>query len=85
VPSNFPDEVWNRLKAWAKNQAHGGCLPERDECLAVVERIAREITGRAGALRPDVVLFYASETADMAAKFRMELLAAAGDGEAQAR
>jgi prephenate dehydrogenase len=70
---NFPDEVWSRLKAWAKIQASGPVSPTSDECVACVERIATEITGQTNSLRRDVVTFYAAETAEMIARFREQL------------
>jgi hypothetical protein len=75
---NFPDEVWSRLKAWAKVQAEAYVSPTIDECVACVERIATEITGRNDSLRSDVVSFYATETAEMVARFRREI---PSDGE----
>lgn len=79
INGNFPDEVWGRLKAWAKVQAHGSGCPTIDECASYVEHIAKEITGCAGSLPGDVVRFYAAETAEMIAVLRERFRAAAED------
>jgi hypothetical protein len=70
IRGNFPDEVWGRLKAWAKVQAQGSSSPTVDECAAYVEHTAKEITGRPNALPLEVVRFYAAETAQMIASIR---------------
>ncbi len=67
---NLPDEIWSRLKEWAKTQAAAQISPTNDECVAQVLQIAAEITGRPDTLRSDVVAFYANETAEMISKFR---------------
>lgn len=72
IHDNFPDEVWARLKAWAKVVARGSEVPSTDDCALHVERLAREITGIPNALRAEVVQFYASETAEMIARYRAE-------------
>lgn len=72
---NFPDAVWAELKLWARNQATKTEIPAITECVAQVERVARTLTGVPNALRPDVVAFYAAETADMIARFRATTLA----------
>jgi hypothetical protein len=84
VRGNFPDEVWGRLKAWAKVQAQGCCSPTVDECAAYVEHTAKEITGRPNALPIDVVRFYAAETAEMIASIREAAGAIAANMEAGA-
>jgi hypothetical protein len=70
---NFPDEVWARLKAWAKAACARPDRPTVEECSDEVERIAAEITGIPNVLRPEVVNFYARETVEMTARFRDEL------------
>lgn len=72
---SFPDEVWCRLKAWAKIQAGGEASPTPDECALYVRTVVKDLTGDAGALRPDVVCFYAAETSEMVARFRQQFLA----------
>lgn len=72
IPDNFPDQIWVALKAWARSIAQDAVTPGDDACRIEVERIAREITGVPNILRPDVVAFYAVETAEMIAKFRSE-------------
>lgn len=66
----LPDEIWCRLKQWAKIQAQEQASPSNDDCVAQVLCITAEITGRMDGLRRDVVTFYANETAEMIAKFR---------------
>jgi hypothetical protein len=70
---NFPDEVWCRLKAWARKKASDGESPTLSDCAAQVERIASEITGFPNSLRADVVNFYAAETAEMILRFREDV------------
>lgn len=70
IRGNFPDEVWGRLKAWAKVQAQGAVSPTIDECAAYVEHTAKEITGRPNVLPLDVIRFYAAETVQMIASIR---------------
>lgn len=67
---NLPDQIWGRLKEWAKVQARTETSPTHDECVAQVQRIIRVITGRTDSVRHDVVTFYANETAEMIAGFR---------------
>jgi hypothetical protein len=67
---NVPDEIWNRLKQWAKSQAGEQVSPTIDECVSRVLDVAAEVAGRPDSLRRDVVSFYAAETAEMIAKFR---------------
>jgi len=67
---NLPDEIWSRMKHWAKTQAGAQISPTIDECVAAVLHITAEITGRADSLRRDVVSFYANETAEMILQFR---------------
>ncbi len=67
---NFPDAVWTELKVWAQVQANAPEIATITECINQVERIAKKLTGVVNALRPDVVAFYAAETADMIARFR---------------
>lgn len=80
IPMNFPDQVWARLKAWAKLRAADGDQPSRDECAEEVLRASEHITGQRDTLRAEVVKFYAAETAEMVEKFRAQLL----DGVAHA-
>lgn len=70
IRGNFPDEVWGRLKAWAKVQAQGTGSPSIDECAAYVEHTAKEITGRPNVLPSELIRFYAAETAQMIASIR---------------
>jgi hypothetical protein len=67
---NLPDLIWSRLKEWAKTTAASQTPPTSDECVAIVLRIVAGITGRPESLRPEVVAFYANETAEMVAKCR---------------
>lgn len=69
---NLPDQVWSRLKQWAKTQAGAQLSPTNDECVAQVCRITVDITGRADGLRREVISFYADETVEMIAKFRAQ-------------
>ena len=66
----LPDEIWTRLKTWAKAQAASPLEPSFNECENYVRRVCLEITGAPNALRPDVVAFYASEARELATKFR---------------
>ena len=70
--SNFPDEVWSRLKAWAAVQAQAAQTPSIDECAAYVRFAAQEVAGRRDALPPQVVTFYAAETALMIERLRRD-------------
>jgi len=72
IHTNLPDAVWSGLKTYAQSQAQLQGTATFDECAAHVERIAREITGHANALRPDVVSFYAAETLEMIARYRSQ-------------
>jgi hypothetical protein len=76
IPTNFPDQVWSALKAWAQVQAASRDVPTIEECAAYVKRAAEAISGHPGALRTDVVAFYADETREMIAKYREQFLAA---------
>ena len=67
---NFPDDVWGRLKAWAKIQAQAPAVPSSEECAAYVRFCAEEITGRSDMLPTEVVYFYATETVDMIERLR---------------
>lgn len=67
---NLPDQVWSRLKDWAKKQAAAQISPTHDECVAYVQQAAADITGRSDSLRGDVIIFYAGEVAEMISKFR---------------
>jgi hypothetical protein len=62
------DEIWRRLKDWAKDRAGVEEALSHDDCRAQVVRIIREITGHADLLRADLVAFYASEVAEMVEK-----------------
>jgi len=73
IPTNFPDQVWARLKTWAKVRAAQAGKPSVDECVEEVGRASEDITGRRDTLRAEVVKFYAAETADMVEKFRSHL------------
>jgi hypothetical protein len=72
LTGNLPDEIWSRLKAWAKIQAQAGVSPSVAECAAHVERLSKELTGYADSLRSDVIEFYAAETSEMIARFQTE-------------
>lgn len=74
---NIPEELWGRLKAWAKIKAHVDEPPTLADCAAWVENVCTNITGRAGVLPPDQVAFYAAETVAMIARFREEMRAEA--------
>jgi len=76
--------VWAELKLWARSQANVPEIPTITECVAQVERVAKHLTGVPNALRPDVVAFYAAETADMIARFRATTVLPVTNGEAQA-
>ncbi len=69
VHGDFPDEIWKRLKEWAKAQAHAQLSPTNAECVAQVLLIAADLTGRRDILRGDVVTFYANETAEMVLRY----------------
>jgi hypothetical protein len=70
TPLNFPDEIWTRLKTWAKTQASACAEPSLQECATYVRRICGDIAGDQNALRPDVVAFYAREAQSMIERFR---------------
>lgn len=78
IYDNFPDEVWNRLKAWAKVRAASDGSPTLEECAAYVRSVSKDITGNSEALRPEIVSFYAAETADMVVRFREQFLSEVG-------
>lgn len=67
---NFPDDVWGRLKAWAKIQAQAPAVPTNEECAAYVRFCTEEITGRSDMLPAEVVNFYAAETVEMIERLR---------------
>ena len=67
---NFPDEIWARLKTWAKAQAVSNAAPSIDECEAYVRHVCGEIASNPSVLGPDVVAFYAREAREMIVKFR---------------
>ncbi len=81
IPTNFPDQVWARLKAWAKLRAADGDQPTPEECAEEVLRASAHITGHRDSLRAEVVKFYAAETAEMVEKFRAQLLDGVAHGE----
>lgn len=68
--SNLPDDIWARLKTWAKTQAASSAELSLDECKSYAQLVCRELTGRPNALRPDVVAFYAKEALEMIAVYR---------------
>lgn len=70
--SNFPDEVWSRLKAWAAAQTRADVIPSIEDCAAYVRFAAEEITGRPDSLPPQVVNFYAAEAALMIDRMRRD-------------
>ena len=70
---NFPEDVWGRLKAWAKIVSVAPEAPTLEQCAAHVRRVATEISGLTAPLRPDVVEFYASETLQMIARLREDV------------
>lgn len=70
--SSLPDQVWSRLKTWARRQADGGATRNFEECHAQVQRAVHEVTGYADSLRAGVVDFYAQETREMIERFRDE-------------
>lgn len=78
MPPNFPDEIWARLKTWAKAQAVSPAEPSIQACESYVRHICAQIAGDHDLLRPDVVAFYGRETLDMIAKFRMTAEAEGG-------
>ena len=69
---NFPDDVWGRMKAWAKIQAQAPAVPSIEECAAYVRFCTEEITGRTDMLPEEVVNFYAAETAEMIERLRAD-------------
>ena len=75
---NFPDEMWARLKTWAKAQAASNLEPSIDECEAYVRHVCGELTSKPSVLGPDVVAFYAREARDMIVKFRATVNAEGG-------
>ena len=75
---NFPDEIWARLKTWAKAMAAANAEPSIDECEAYVHHVCGEITSNPSVLGPDVVAFYAGEARDMIVKFRATVNAEGG-------
>jgi hypothetical protein len=75
---HLPDEIWARLKTWAKTQAASTAQPSLEESEAYVRRICGELTGRPSVLPPGAVAFYASELRDMVAKFRAAIDAEGG-------
>ncbi|HEY9180184.1 MAG TPA: hypothetical protein VIO32_05660 [Candidatus Baltobacteraceae bacterium] len=72
IHSNFPDDIWQRLKAWAKIQAHASESPSEDDCIQYIRKIVADVAGAAKALPEPVVLFYAAETLEMIRSFRAE-------------
>jgi hypothetical protein len=68
--TNFPDEVWGRLKAWAAAQTQLVAIPTLEECAAFVRFAAEEVAGRPDALPPQVVKFYAAEALTMIQRLR---------------
>lgn len=68
--SNLADDIWTRLKTWARAQASLSAQPSLDECERYVQGVCSQLTGKPNALRPDVVAFYASETREMIAAYR---------------
>jgi hypothetical protein len=70
IHGNFPDEIWQRLKAWAKIQADGSESPSEDDCAQYVERLAQELGGSPKTLPDAVVRFYAVEVLDMIRNMR---------------
>ena len=69
VRGNLPDRLWARLKEWAAARAFDAQPVSLEQCVDVVHRLCRELTGNADVLRPDVVAFYAGETEEMVAAF----------------
>jgi hypothetical protein len=78
TPLNLPDEIWERLKTWAKAQACSAVHSSLNECEVHVRRVCREITGNSDALRDDVVAFYAREAHQMIFKYRETVVADGG-------
>lgn len=75
TPKNLPDEIWNRLKEWARARAASPCAddtPGSDDYHARVADIVKEVTGRRDGVPADVAAFYARETAEMVMIFRAE-------------
>lgn len=76
TPRNLPDEIWSRLKEWARARAalpsHGDAAGVEDYHTRVAE-IVNEVTGRRDGVPSDVAAFYARETAEMVLSFRAEL------------
>lgn len=67
LENSLPEEVWGRLKTWAKARAHAAASPSIEECAEYVRETVRSITGREDALRTDAVRFYAAEAFEMIA------------------
>ena len=72
IHSSFPDDVWQRLKAWAKIQAHAPESPSEDDCIRYIQKIVGDLAGAAKALPEPVVQFYAAETLEMIRSLRAE-------------
>lgn len=70
IPNNFTEELWSKLKAWAKGHADAGASPTREESVAAVRSFCQQLTGHADFLACDVVAFYAAEMLEMLTKFR---------------
>ncbi|HTX56558.1 MAG TPA: hypothetical protein VMD47_05575 [Candidatus Acidoferrales bacterium] len=63
------DEIWRRLKDWARTRAGSGALTA-DDCVPHVVGIIRDLTGYPDTLGSEAIAFYASEAAEMVAKSR---------------
>jgi len=66
------EEVWKRVKAWAKERACKGeaTPPTIRECATEVERIVRSVSGPDGSFPPSAVEFYAAEAFSMIESLR---------------
>jgi hypothetical protein len=76
---NLPDEIWSRLKCWARIRAETDAPLTVEDCVAHVIGTVKDITGRPDALPPDVVTFYANESAEMVDRFRATFRALVND------
>ena len=78
IPENsLPEEVWGRLKAWAKGHARAATSPSADECTAYVRDTVRLITGHENAMRTEAVRFYSGEALELIALYAAEAALAA--------
>jgi hypothetical protein len=64
---SIADEIWERMKAWVAQRSRDQAqFPSNEECVAQLEAIAREVTGRPDhGIPPSAIEFYASEACKM--------------------